>query len=59
LGRIRECPGRNCGWLFLDTSRNGQRRWCSEAECGTPARVARHRAARRQARGAARQDPAA
>lgn len=43
-GRVKQCSGRNCGWLFLDTSRNGSRRWCSEAECGTPARVARHRA---------------
>jgi predicted RNA-binding Zn ribbon-like protein len=43
-GRIRECFGPNCGWLFLDTSRNGSRRWCSEAECGTATRVARHRA---------------
>lgn len=43
LGRVKECSGRNCGWLFLDTSRNGLRRWCSEEGCGTPARVARHR----------------
>lgn len=43
LGRVKECSGRNCGWLFLDTSRNGLRRWCSEESCGTPARVARHR----------------
>lgn len=52
LDRVKECPGRNCGWLFLDTSRNGLRRWCSEEGCGTPARVARHRAkARRVAPG--------
>jgi len=43
LGRVKECPGRGCGWLFLDTSRNGLRRWCSEEDCGTPAQVARHR----------------
>jgi predicted RNA-binding Zn ribbon-like protein len=43
LGRVKECSGRGCGWLFLDTSRNGLRRWCSEEDCGTPARVARHR----------------
>lgn len=48
LGRVKECPGRNCGWLFLDTSRNGLRRWCSEEGCGTPARVARHRAKARR-----------
>ena len=43
VSRVKECPGRNCGWLFLDTSRNGRRRWCSEEDCGTPARVERHR----------------
>ncbi|KAA2213012.1 CGNR zinc finger domain-containing protein [Teichococcus oryzae] len=43
-GRVKECFGRNCGWLFLDNSRNNSRRWCSEEGCGTRARVARHRA---------------
>lgn len=53
LDRVKECSGRGCGWLFLDTSRNGLRRWCSEEECGTPARVERHRSrARRGASGA-------
>jgi predicted RNA-binding Zn ribbon-like protein len=47
VGRVKECFGRNCGWLFLDTSRNGLRRWCSEEDCGVPARVARHRSRRR------------
>jgi predicted RNA-binding Zn ribbon-like protein len=32
LGRIGDCP--SCHWLFLDTSRNGQRRWCDMAVCG-------------------------
>ena len=41
---IRECPGRNCGWLFLDTSRGGRRRWCSDRTCGTHARVLKFRA---------------
>ena len=48
LPRLKECFGRNCGWLFLDTSRNGRRRWCCEADCGTPARVRRHRARKRE-----------
>jgi predicted RNA-binding Zn ribbon-like protein len=42
--RIRECLGRNCGWLFLDTSRGGRRRWCSDRTCGTGDRVRRFRA---------------
>jgi predicted RNA-binding Zn ribbon-like protein len=32
LDRIGDCP--SCHWLFLDTSRNGQRRWCDMAVCG-------------------------
>lgn len=31
-GRIRICG--NCGWLFLDRSRNGSRRWCDMTVCG-------------------------
>ena len=40
---VRECRGRNCGWLFLDTSRGGRRRWCSDETCGSHARVLRFR----------------
>ena len=40
LSRIGECPG--CGWLFLDTSRNGTRRWCSMATCGSRDKMARY-----------------
>ncbi|ONG45996.1 hypothetical protein BKE38_25860 [Pseudoroseomonas deserti] len=46
LPRVRECPGHHCGWLFLDTSRGGQRRWCAEADCGVLDRVRRLRARR-------------
>ncbi|WP_419897606.1 CGNR zinc finger domain-containing protein [Roseomonas sp. USHLN139] len=46
LARVRECPGHHCGWLFLDTSRGGQRRWCAEADCGVLDRVRRLRARR-------------
>lgn len=33
LRRVKECP--NCGWLFLDTTKNGKRRWCSMKNCGS------------------------
>lgn len=46
LPRVRECHGHHCGWLFLDTSRGGQRRWCAEEDCGVTERVRRHRARR-------------
>jgi predicted RNA-binding Zn ribbon-like protein len=32
--RLRVCPGRDCGWVFYDHSRNGSGRWCSMAVCG-------------------------
>lgn len=33
LDRVKECS--NCGWLFLDTTKNGKRRWCSMKSCGS------------------------
>jgi len=33
LERVSRCPGRGCGWLFLNTS--GRRRWCSMSTCGS------------------------
>jgi predicted RNA-binding Zn ribbon-like protein len=47
LDRVHICPGSNCAWLFLDKSRSGRRRWCSEETCGTRNRVRRWRAHRR------------
>jgi len=42
LDRVRECGGPGCGWLFVDTSRNRSRRWCSMADCGNRAKARRH-----------------
>lgn len=36
--RVRLCPGDDCGWLFLDQTKNGNRRWCDSADCGNRAR---------------------
>jgi predicted RNA-binding Zn ribbon-like protein len=47
LARLCRCPGRDCGWLFLDTS--GRRRWCSMSACGSREKM-RRMYARRQAR---------
>lgn len=30
----RKCAADNCGWLFLDQSRNHSRRWCNMKVCG-------------------------
>ena len=43
--RIRACAAENCGLLLLDTSRPGQRRWCSMQLCGNRAKVRTHRSA--------------
>jgi predicted RNA-binding Zn ribbon-like protein len=38
---IRECEGAQCGWFFLDESRNRRRRWCSMESCGNRAKARR------------------
>jgi predicted RNA-binding Zn ribbon-like protein len=42
LRRVRVCEGPNCGWLFLDTTKNRSRRWCSMSSCGNRAKARRH-----------------
>jgi predicted RNA-binding Zn ribbon-like protein len=37
--RIRRCAGVNCTLVFADTSRPGQRRWCSMRRCGNRAKA--------------------
>src|SRR5215211_3915103 len=39
LRRVKRCPGRGCGWLFLD--RSGRRRWCSMQTCGSRTKMRR------------------
>lgn len=41
-GRVRECGGDNCSWLFMDTSKNRSRRWCDMKGCGNRAKSRRH-----------------
>jgi predicted RNA-binding Zn ribbon-like protein len=41
--RIRQCQGPTCAILFVDTSRKGDRRWCSMSACGNRAKVAAFR----------------
>lgn len=38
--RIKECP--TCGWLFLDASKNGKRRWCNMQVCGSNDKARRY-----------------
>jgi predicted RNA-binding Zn ribbon-like protein len=42
LRRVKRCPGNgDCGWLFLDRSKNATRRWCSMTGCGNRAKLRR------------------
>lgn len=43
-GRIRGCDAEDCGLIYLDTSRAGNRRWCSMQRCGNRHKVRAHRA---------------
>ncbi|AHX16352.1 hypothetical protein CH75_13605 [Dyella jiangningensis] len=38
--RLRFCP--SCDWLFEDHTRNGQRRWCDMADCGSRDKARRY-----------------
>ncbi len=44
LDRVRLCRADDCGWLFVDASRNRSRRWCDMSECGNRAKAQRFRA---------------
>jgi predicted RNA-binding Zn ribbon-like protein len=48
LSRLRQCGGHECGWLFLDTSRNRSRHWCDMKDCGNRAKVSRFRQRQQQ-----------
>jgi predicted RNA-binding Zn ribbon-like protein len=42
LGRVRECARQGCDWLFVDTSKNHSRRWCSMDLCGSRVKARRY-----------------
>lgn len=41
--RIRACPRQDCGFLFVDTSKAGRRRWCEMEICGNRAKQDRRK----------------
>jgi predicted RNA-binding Zn ribbon-like protein len=54
LPRLRECPGspgKACGWLFVDRTKNGSRIWCVGTLCGNRTRAHRRYRRERDARG--------
>jgi predicted RNA-binding Zn ribbon-like protein len=50
---VKRCASETCLWLFLDHTKNHQRRWCDMKVCGNRAKVRAHRKrlARRGSRG--------
>jgi len=54
LARVRECPGspgKACGWLFVDRTKNGSRIWCVGTLCGNRTRAHRRYSRQRDAGG--------
>lgn len=49
LERLHACGGETCEWLFVDTSKNGKRRWCDMATCGNDAKVKKFRRRKKKA----------
>lgn len=49
LDRVKECGADDCGWMFLDTSKNRSRQWCSMQTCGNVSKVRRFRGRQRPA----------
>jgi predicted RNA-binding Zn ribbon-like protein len=47
--RLKQCPGDQCGWLFMDATKRGNRRWCEMRKCGQEAKDDRRRRQRRSA----------
>jgi predicted RNA-binding Zn ribbon-like protein len=41
--RLKQCRGYHCGWLFLDTTKSNNRRWCEMEVCGNRAKQVRRR----------------
>jgi len=50
VDQLKQCGGTDCGWLFLDTTRNHSRQWCDMADCGNLAKVRRFRERQRRRR---------
>lgn len=42
LGYVRQCASQDCGWLFLDQTKNHRRRWCDMKTCGNRAKARRY-----------------
>ena len=44
LARVRACGADDCGWWFVDDTKNRSRRWCDMKLCGNREKIRRYRA---------------
>lgn len=57
LQKVRLCANEKCGWVFLDDSKSGTRRWCAMSSCGNRAKAHRHYMRKTKPERAAAGDP--
>lgn len=43
LSRVRSCAASDCGWWFVDETKNHSRRWCDMKLCGNREKIRRFR----------------
>jgi CGNR zinc finger protein len=41
--RLKRCANSDCGWMFVDLSKNQSRQWCEMRTCGNRANLRRYR----------------
>jgi predicted RNA-binding Zn ribbon-like protein len=46
LARVRACAASDCGWWFVDDTKNRSRRWCDMTLCGNREKLRRFRSKR-------------
>ena len=44
LAKVRACAASDCGWWFVDDTKNRSRRWCDMKLCGNREKLRRFRA---------------
>ena len=54
---VRQCGASDCQWLFVDTSKNRSRQWCSMSSCGNREKARRHYQRLRERRAASAPEP--
>ena len=42
IHNVRLCAAHDCGWLFVDRTKNRRRRWCDMKVCGNRVKARRH-----------------